>query len=128
MTPLRRRRGVIGLVFLLVMTHLCLPFFNGWSKENLWILGADAVIIGLIFFREYVIDGLSWWRRHKHDNIDREVFKFLGDKELDDKKISEGMGKKEKEVRCSLERLNIQHLVEQHPDGTWHRIFRYISR
>ncbi|SRR5216684_8928856 len=102
-------------------------FFSGWTKEGL-------VIVFLIFFREYIVDGFIWLRNKCHAPIDRKVMAYLGGLTAGDNKtvdeIVVGIGDAEitkPDVAATLQRLSDKFQVESDAQGRWYKIKRYVA-
>lgn len=101
-------------------------FFHGWTIEGL-------VIVFLIFFREYLVDGFNWLRNKYHASVDRKVMAYLGSLDRGVKKTSEEIvvgindakisGPK---VAASLQRLSDKSQVENDEKGGWYKSRRYV--
>jgi hypothetical protein len=100
-------------------------FFQGWSKESVWIFVVDVLILILIFCREYVWDAWVWWRERGHTGIDRRIVDFLSARQI---LLAVDIGRQlqldQKKVEESLVRLLEQQRVNKDGEGRWWKIPR----
>lgn len=125
---MKRRRVIVALVILLIMSHLWHTFFAGRSREAYWTFLVDVVILLLIFVREYVWDAAHWVLGRHRASVDRVVLDCLTSYHYPGHPTPEMMatktGIKAKMVRASLRRLFENGKVEYDENDGWRKVFR----